>query len=135
VEATVSQSNEGEGLSVGTGSAVAGCQVLQNGGDGILFRAPPLFHPPAGSVIGSVVWENLGNGIASQGGFFVTQGGILVSQNSVSGNSLHGLSMPNSAYGGNLITSNIGGTATGTALINLGANGCFDSSGAVVACP
>jgi len=121
--------NRFEGIQIGAGSEVTHCTSYENGRDGI-------YVGPGSLVSGNVVHSNGQDGIeASDGGNVVDniaydngQDGIRTSNNALvqgnvsTQNTLYGLNVAGSAYRGNAVNANFGGTVNGG--INLGANSC-----------
>ncbi len=113
VENVVSGSG-GVGVEAGAGSTVSGNTTRQNGGDGIAAG-------PGSTVSGNTAYENDGNGI------FVLAGST-VWGNTVHLNAGFGLTLAQSGYRENVISSNSAGTVTGIGPVNLGNNACNGST-------
>lgn len=128
--------NESDGIAGASGGVVSGNTVFENGAAGI-----------SGSVNASIsnnmAYMNAGAGIsvgvgstvsgnttyANQGAGIQTSSGCLVIGNTVRQNHGFGLVLGSqTGYRENVITSNTGGTISGTSLVNLGSNACEGSA-------
>jgi hypothetical protein len=128
--------NRFEGIQIGRGSVVTHSAAYENGRDGI-------FVGPGGLVSGNTVYSNGQDGIEASGGSNIVdntaydneQDGIrtsndcLIQGNTSTLNTGFGLAIGASAYRGNAVNDNFGGTVNGG--INLGANSC----NGVASCP
>lgn len=115
VSGSTAHYNAGDGILASAASRVSGNTAYQNGGDGIAAGA-------GSTVSGNTSYQNGGDGISSGSG-------SIVSGNAARSNNAFGLFLGSqSGYRENVMSSNPGGTVSGTSLVNLGNNACNGST-------